>query len=758
MKVRSSIIAILALCLGLLFSRPAPSQTLFSQDWPVEIQSNQGRIEIYEPQPETLKANKLTGRAAVSITPTGTTSPVFGAIWFNAVLKTDFDGRSYVLTSINVTRVKFPKSTPEQESDFEKVVESELPKRNLHGSMESLTATLATAQKEMKESESLQNAPPKIIYVKYPAVLALINGEPILEPVEGTNLKRVANTPMLMVFDPDSSKYYLSSGSAWYSTSDLMGNWQINHNVPADVAGIVTDNGQPVASTIPDAQMPRIIVSKVPAELIVSQGEPQYSSLPGSSLLYMTNTENDVFMDITAQQYYVLLSGRWYISSSLNGPWAFVPPANLPADLAKIPPNSSKGDVLASVPGTDQAQDALIASQIPQTAEVSRSDAHLTVEYDGDPQFNRISGTDMSYAINTSTPVLLVNGRYYACDNGVWFVALTPDGPWVAADSIPDDIQTLPPDCPVYNVKYVYIYDSTPDEIYVGYTPGYYGWYPYYGTIVFGTGYWYHGWHHNFYYPWPCTWGFAAHYYPFVGWGFGFTWGVGFLAVGENWHDAWRDHDHDRHGHGWYGPGGYHAYYPAPRGNAFIQNNINRYQHEHVGNQIHAGYQDFQVTRGQPHNIYRRPENTGRVSFTPQQHNMGGQNRNQGRPNNVILNREGNVYRNNQNGWQKNNGPTWSQAIPLKPGMQSGGQQNRNQPQNQGQTQGQRYQDNRPSVPQHVQQEYQNRQRGEQRSYATPNRPYTGGGEIQRGGGGPSIQRGGGGGGGGGGHGGKDRK
>ncbi len=69
----------------------------------------------------------------------------------------------------------------------------------------------------------------------------------------------------------------------------------------------------------------------------------------------------------------------------------------------------------------------------------------------------------------------------------------------------------IPPSCPVYNVRYVYIFDATPEVIYMGYLPGYVGCYPYYGTVVYGTGHHYAPWRgRSHYYTRPATWGFHA--------------------------------------------------------------------------------------------------------------------------------------------------------------------------------------------------------------------------------------------------------
>ena len=70
----------------------------------------------------------------------------------------------------------------------------------------------------------------------------------------------------------------------------------------------------------------------------------------------------------------------------------------------------------------------------------------------------------------------------------MWYIADDPEGPWSVSDTRPLGVEDIPPSCPVYDVRWVYVYDSTPEVVYVGYVPGYLGWYPYYGTVVYGTG------------------------------------------------------------------------------------------------------------------------------------------------------------------------------------------------------------------------------------------------------------------------------
>ena len=141
--------------------------------------------------------------------------------------------------------------------------------------------------------------------------------------------------------------------------------------------------------------MPTVYVSQVPAELIVFQGQPELQPITGTSLLWCTNTTSDVIVDEANGTYYVLISGRWYKSGALTGPWTYVPSANLPVDFLSIPPSSPAGVVLAAVAGTPQAREAVISNSIPQTANVPLSNPPtFAATYDGSPKLAPICRHD----------------------------------------------------------------------------------------------------------------------------------------------------------------------------------------------------------------------------------------------------------------------------------------------------------------------------------------------------------------------------
>jgi hypothetical protein len=239
-------------------------------------------------------------------------------------------------------------------------------------------------------------------------------------------------------------------------------------------------------------EFPELHVSTKPAELIQTEGQPSFAPIDGTGLLDVSNTEANLVLDPAQGQCYALLSSWWFRTKNLmTGPWDCIPHDQLPADFAKIPKNHPQGALLASVAGTPQAREATIDNSIPQTAQLDRKTANLTLDYDGQPQLKPIAGTPLKYVVNAPVPVIQVDdAAWYSLKDGVWFLSQAPTGPWAVAVSVPAVIYTIPPESPLHYVTYVYVYNATAETIVVGYTPGYYGTVvaPT-GVVVYGTGY-----------------------------------------------------------------------------------------------------------------------------------------------------------------------------------------------------------------------------------------------------------------------------
>ena len=283
---------------------------------------------------------------------------------------------------------------------------------------------------------------------------------------------------------------------------DLHGPWSQTTKLSRDFKKI-PDSGKfaPVKKAVPPPQVsnpiiPQVFYSTVPAEVILFDGQPTYAEIPGTQLVYANNTDSPVFVYSATQSYYYLAAGRWFSAPSLTGPWTFAS-LSLPPDFANIPLSSPASAILASVPGTSQAKDAVLIAQIPTTMLLNpvTAAAQAKVTYTGAPQFVPIEGTNMLYATNTPDKVIQVGDVYYLCLQGVWFMSTTAEGPWTTASSVPQVIYTIPPSSPVYNVTYVTQVTTSDGNVQSSYTAGYLGAFVMgaaVGAIVTsGTGYYY---------------------------------------------------------------------------------------------------------------------------------------------------------------------------------------------------------------------------------------------------------------------------
>jgi hypothetical protein len=82
-----------------------------------------------------------------------------------------------------------------------------------------------------------------------------------------------------------------------------------------------------------------------------------------TGLLWVQNTESDLFRLGEGGPVFFLVAGRWFSAPGFNGPWTFATTA-LPADFARIPLEHERSRVLASVPGTVQAAEAVLLAQV----------------------------------------------------------------------------------------------------------------------------------------------------------------------------------------------------------------------------------------------------------------------------------------------------------------------------------------------------------------------------------------------------------
>ena len=512
--------------------------TSFAQDigWPREKTSADATIIYYQPQlDEWTNFRQLDARMAVSIKQKTGESTV-GVVYLRARTDANLDTRNVLLSQFQITSTKFPSLDEAGAAAMDQLVKTFLsPTATINISLDRLLAEVEEKNQTSEPVVSVKNDPPNI-FVSYDAntILILVDGELVRAPIPNSNLEFVVNTNWDLFFDKSSSKYFLLHEKTWLTAAALEGPWSATAKLPSDFSKIPDQpNWTDVKKAIPPpagvgTAAPKVFYSNAPAEIITFKGKPVYAQIPNTQLSYATNTESNVFVQSAENQYYYLVAGRWFRAKSLEGPWTFAT-NDLPADFAKIPPSSVAARVLVSVPGTDEARDAVLLAQIPNTVIVDRAkaEAEVKVSYDGQPVFKPIESTSLSYASNTQDKVIKVGDLYYLCFQAIWFMSTTPTGPWKTADSVPKEIYNIPSSSPVYNVTYVTQTTTPTGQTEASSTAGYLGIFiigaAIGATIAYGSGYYYPPYYYYgpypypIYRPYPITYGVGAYYNPHNG-------------------------------------------------------------------------------------------------------------------------------------------------------------------------------------------------------------------------------------------------
>jgi len=539
----SSLICATAILVGLVLAPGSlRAQRPIDEDspWPRTFSTNGSKVTLHLPQVERWTSNSFVARAVVEVKPAGAKQELFGVTWFEARGSVDRSKRVVTLDRLEITRASFPDAT-DGGSNALAILREALPAGARTVSLDYLVTALGFEQAAARTGkQGLKHEPPRIIWATNRTTLIIVDGVPVMRPVKDTSLERVINTPALLVRNRADDRFYLNDNSRWFAAATVAGPWSLIQTPSPEIAALTPTNAT-APTELPATQ---IIVSPEPAELLITSGFPDFRPIRGTALLYAADSDSLLFQHTKENVAYLLISGRWFKSASLHGPWSYVSPHDLPDDFKKIPLNSPQAVALASVPDTPQAELALIASSAPTTATVNRRTAKIDLTYDGPPKFKPIEGTTMSYAVNAQLPVIQLGDKFFAVDNAVWFTATSATGPWQVAAEVPEEIYTIPPSSPVYYATFVRVYDADEESVETGYTSGYQGAYEDDGTMVYGTGYDYEPYYSDdYYYGWGWTWGYSYWYVPWYSWWVWRPWwgesGGLRAALIENIYDRW---------------------------------------------------------------------------------------------------------------------------------------------------------------------------------------------------------------------------
>jgi hypothetical protein len=527
-------------------------------NYPRTVKVGERYVVVHPPQIRSWEDFEvMEGIAVVELIPEKSEPSRYGVVSFTADAIPDLAERTVALTNLKVTSL----------TEDNRPVPADVLELFADAFPQARTMPLDLVLSHLAEdviagtTQGIKSEVPKIFFSQSSAVLVLLHGDPVWAPITDSTLTFAANTNWPL-FKAASGKLYLNHDDTWLSADKVAGQWAWADTLTSELSNLPDDgnwtsskkaaaawSGRPIFAP------PRVFTSTTPAELILLVGEPQLVAIADAGIEYVANTESQLFRVVN--NWYYLVSGRWFTSPALSTGWEAV--TELPEAFASIPADHEKADVLAMVPDTPEAKMAALDALVPKKNRIPvNTSVPAEVSYAGDPTFENIDGTAVSYAKNTNYEILEFSGKYYLCYSGIWYVADSALGPWLTAKSVPDQIYDIPPSSPVYHTTYVKVYDTSPTHVTYSYTGGYYHTYLYYGVPVYGSGWYYPPYYYYYggyplYYGYPYTYGSASFYNPrtgtygsvsraygpYGGWGYasGYNPNTGTYARAETWYD-----------------------------------------------------------------------------------------------------------------------------------------------------------------------------------------------------------------------------
>jgi hypothetical protein len=658
-----------------------------------------GRILVYQPQVAGWPDQRhMVAYAAVSYEAKGATKPALGSIKIEADTKVAVSERLVNFAHLRITEANFPTVKKDEVQDVVAEIDKAIPDNERVIGLDRVLAGVDRSQILPKNVEGVKADPPKIFFSQTPAVLVNLDGEVIWSPIRENDLKFAVNTNWDLFQHGPTKTLYLRNEKTWLKAADLAGPWTPAGELPESFSKLPADDDwKDVKAALPGQKLsadrtPRVFVSTTPAEMILLSGPPQYKPVTGTGLMWVSNAESDVFRMGQKGAVYYLVAGRWFTSPGFDGPWTFGTPG-LPADFQKIPLEHPRSRVLAAVPGTQQAAEAVLLAQVPQTARVNRKTLKAPeVQYQGEPKFEPIEKTTVSHAVNTDKQIFKIGDLYYMCFQGVWFMSKSPTGPWEVTSSVPKQIYEIPASSPDHNVTYVTVVQEDSDDEWVTFAAvaAYTGVMIAWGCAVWGTG-WYHppywGWGgmYPYYYPRYPTYGYGAWYNPWTG-GYGrsaVAYGpYGGAGVTSRYNPSTGTYSRGAAAWGPYGARGYGEAY-NPRTGAYGQTR--------QGSNVYGSWGTTSVQRGDQWATTSRVTNraTGNTTRVTRGSEGGAAATRRGPTGSggvartgsgdVYAGRDGNVYRNQGGSWQKYDNGSWGNVDRPTPqaGQASAQAQNR---------------------------------------------------------------------------------
>ena len=499
----------------------------YPQDWKCAGR----RLTVHEPQVTAFDpavARVSLRYAALLTDPIGRST--WGTVEVAGTLRNDLASRLVRLDTLTPGNAVFPGLAEADLASVQSGLGDALPK-TLPLRVEVLTARPGAWTPDASPPK-LSKDPPAIVVRYRPAVLLHTDGEPVLLDVEEFPLQYVANTATDVFRDPKTDMWFLLLDGTWMSAKAFAGPWRrLDGPMPSSMSQIPGTHprghvrrfvpGTPEfmkRGLVPAAKdVPELTLADKPTELLLLAGDPLFTFIPGIRLMSVANTESDLFFHPKTNLYYLLMSGRWFSSPEVEGPWAAA--GDLPEEFAKIPRDHVRGHVVWCVPGTPESAEACALASLEQSATLKKYEAaQVLYEPDGkEPQTAPLDG-DLKSVTNTEDDVIVAGKAWYVCHFGVWYKSEDGRSKWQMVADVPEALRKLPETSPSWHIRFCRPLGIEGDFASFAVSSGYYGTIALGASPVYGTGATKRGIVRNKnWYPCPRTWGENRWYDPMSG-------------------------------------------------------------------------------------------------------------------------------------------------------------------------------------------------------------------------------------------------
>ena len=310
----------------------APAAPVLDGGWPRQFTTESGAaFTLYQPQVASWEDQKrMTAYAAASYTAKAGDKPALGTIKAEVDTKVSVTERLVDFSVVRVTESNFPTLAKPQLEEVTAEITKGIPQHARVIALDRVLASLDKSQIIPKNVEGVKADPPTVFFSKTPAVIVNIDGDPIWSPIAGTDLKYAINTNWDLFELGATKTLYLRHNTGWLKATTLDGAWTRGRHTSRQLledsrptrTGPTSRRRFPGRSW-PRAACPKVFVSTKPAELILLTKDPNYLLVEGTSLLWVSNTESDVFRLGKAGPVYYLVAGRWFSAPDFTGPWTF---------------------------------------------------------------------------------------------------------------------------------------------------------------------------------------------------------------------------------------------------------------------------------------------------------------------------------------------------------------------------------------------------------------------------------------------------